>query len=364
MKTRNIAGFALLGCWVPLSGCSSPGGRTDPRKQLLESWAEDTILPTYQEFVDRTQVLEEKIGVLCETASGEALEEAKAAWWAAREPWKKNEILKFGPYRELSRSLGANLDFWPARVETIDEVLTGDGELAADTLAAYGAPARGMPAIEALLYRDAEDRKEAFDAEGRRCAYLLALGEDTVHLAETLLDAWSPKGENYAASLTEPETGEFIDLRGALSEVVNRFAFTLENMRGDKLGRPLGEQSGGTVQPDLIESRWSSRSVQDLKDNLAGIELYYFGPKKPSSALGLSDFVPQGKRDWNAEMKQRLSDCSKVLDAIDPFEEAISETPDEVRSAEDCLLELQTFIQVDLIGELGLSVNLNDNDGD
>jgi predicted lipoprotein len=360
--------FAFLSACVPwlLLGCSaSSATHHDPRQVLLESWGEDVILSNYELFVKRSEAFADSAQTLCGEPSAESLGAARAAWSSAREAWKWNDVIKFGPYREQPLALGSKLDFWPPRPDAVQEVFAGDVELDDEALDTVGAPARGMPASELLLWDSEDAPEEAFASDGRRCEYLLALAADQVSLAEEMYDAWSPDGGNYVAELTDPENGEmFGDLKGALSEIVNRMAFALEDMRGDKLGRPLGEQSGGTPQPDLLESRPSARSIQDLSDTLTGIESIYFGAEKPKSAKGLSDYISTQPRDFNQEMADHLEACRAALAAIDPLERAIEEDADGVVAAENCLADLQTFIQVDIVNELGLTVSLNDADGD
>ena len=360
------SGFVLSALSV-CAGCgvTPPSAKDDPRRLLLESWGQHVILANYDEFVTRSKAFEESVQALCEEPTDEALSAAKDAWWSAREPWKKNEVVKFGPYRDQPLTLGAKLDFWPARPDVVLETLDGDLALDDEALDNVGAPARGMPPSELLLWTAEGATEDAFASDGRRCEYLLALAADQVSLAEEMFEAWSPDGGNYVAELIDPESGEmFGDVKAALSEIVNRLAFTVEDMRGEKLGRPLGEQSGGTPQPDLLESRPSARSIRDLLDNLEGVAQFYFGASEPKAAKGLSDYISADPRDFNAEMEQHLSACREALEAIDPLERAIEEDAEGVTAAEECLTELQTFIQVDVVSELGLTVNFNDNDGD
>ncbi len=369
-RSHRIALFSMAGASAALAlallcvaACSEPSQshRVDPRQELLDSWASDLILPQYAEFTKGAKVLEERVASLCDEPSADTLRAAKDAWWKLRQPWKQNEIIKFGPYRDLPAPFGPMLNFWPTRPDVVQSVLDADEPLDVDSLAAFGSPARGMPAVEMLLYVGGAP-EDVFDPSGRRCEYLLVASEDLHLVAAAFEDAWDPDGGNYVSELTDPKNGvTFQDLRAAVSEVVNRLAFTLEDMRGDKLGRPLGEQSGGEPQPDLIESRPSARSIQDLLDNLRGIELFYFGAEEPESAVGVSDFAPDR---FNEEMTTRLANCRLALEGIDPLEQAIAENADGVVAAEECLSELQTFIQVDLVNELGLTVNINDTDGD
>lgn len=351
-------------------GCSTPGqSRTDPRQKLLDSWAEHVILPNYSEFVARAQALEDATEELCSDSSSslsKRLKLARQTWWDLREPWKHNEVIKFGPYREEPLRIGPKLDFWPTRFDAIEEALESSDELDEKSVSRLGTANRGMPVAEYLLYEvESDDEETEFAESSRRCEYLIGVTQDITTLGKSMLDAWSPEGDNYVAELTSPHEGSmFGDLRGALSEIVNRLAFTVEDIRGDKLGRPNGEQSGGAIQPDLIESRPSARSIQDLLDVLRGVELFYFGAETPEEAVGLADYLPSEPRDFNAEMRVQLDSCREALKAIDPLEDALSESPEKITAAEDALSELQRFIQVDVVSELGFSVSFNDNDGD
>ncbi len=363
-KIGLLGGISVLILSAASCARNRPAQR-DPRLELLESWARHVILPTYEEFVARAHTLERDTQALCESPNANALSKARNAWWSLRKPWKKNEVIKFGPYREEPLRLGPKLDFWPARLDSVDEVLADTEPLDAETVAAFGATLRGLPPAEYLLY-DAEEAPEvAFASQTRRCEYLVALTQDISSLAEAMLDAWVPEGGNYVAELIDPESGEAFDtVLLAVSEIPNRMAFTVEDMRRDKLGRPLGEQSGGSPQPDLVESRPSGRSIRDLLDNLAGVESYYFGAKTPEDALGLADFLPSAPRDYDEEMRDHLSACREALQAIDPLDKAIVEHPALVTAATEELAALQRFIQVDIMGELGFTTNFNDNDGD
>jgi len=367
MKPTKIAGVSLALGMLLSSSCSTSSSESgeDPRQKLLASWTNDIILPGYARLVKDTQSLKKAVDALCDEPSEELWQEAQAAWWAARAPWKEGQIIKFGPYRDQPLALGSKIDFWPTRPEVVEEILADDEELDQASLVSRGSPARGFPAVEQLLYSVDEDVEQAFDPDARRCQYLKVASADLYDLAQQLLSAWDPEDGNYAAELTEPGSDKmFEDLKTALSEVTNRLAFTLEDMRGEKLGRPLGEQSGGEPQPELMESRPSARSVQDLLDSLRGVELFYFGAKQPESAIGLANFLPKSPRNFNEDMLQLLDDCSARLHALEPLEDILQDDPDKVVAAQDCLLEMQTFIQVDVVNELGLTVNFNDNDGD
>jgi predicted lipoprotein len=150
----------------------------------------------------------------------------------------------------------------------------------------------------------------------------------------------------------------------ALSELVNRMAFTVENIRGDKLGRPIGADGDGTPQAETMESLPSGRSITDIVDNLRGIELLYFGDEQ-AEILGLHAYLVHRGYQFATRMKSELQRSREALEAIDsPFSVAIVEDREDVELCIDVLGDLQRLIQVDLISALSLRVRFNDNDGD
>jgi uncharacterized protein len=369
VKRRNfVIGCAAAGAAVLTKlgfGCG-PTEIEDSRRQLLTSWGQRFLLASYRDFEARSVELEARSNALCSAPSVEALEAARAAWWAARAPWKQSEVFAFGPYSDEPQRFGPKIDFWPARPDTVEEVLASTDPLTPETAAGMGAAGKGMPAIEYLLYQPGIDVVTAFSPGSRRCEYLLAITADLVVKAGELTAAWDPTQGNFLGELTQAgkSSARFKSLHDALGEVVNRMGYTLENIRGDKLGRPLGTTSGGAPQPDKVESPFSGRSLEDIRDNVRGIERLYFGEPARDEA-GLEGYLVKRGKTFAKLMRAQLDATFAALDAVpEPLTEAIATSRDSVQAAIDQLGVLQRAIQVDVINALSLSVGFNDNDGD
>ena len=369
MKRRSfVFGCAALGGGALTRfgfGCG-PTEIEDARRQLLTSWGQRFLLASYAEFEARSVELETQSQAFCQAPGAESLEAARQAWWAARAPWKRSEVFAFGPYSDEPQRYGPKIDFWPARPDTVEEVLAGTDPLTAETAAGMGAAGKGLPAIEYLLYQPGTDVVAAFSATPRRCEYLLAITADLVVKARDLKAAWDPAQGNFLGKLTQAgkTSTPFESLHEALGEVVNRMGYTLENIRGDKLGRPLGTTSGGAAQPDKVESPFSGRSLEDIRDNVRGIERMYFGDAAQGEA-GLEAYLVQRGKSFAQLMRRQLDASFAALGAVpEPLTEAIVNDRASVQAAIDQLGALQRAIQVDVINALSLSVGFNDNDGD
>jgi uncharacterized protein len=359
--TSPALGAALL--VSAMAGCASEGA-PDTRRELLESWTDDLVVPLYADFETRSTALGTSLDGLCSAPTNDALAAAQRAWSDARDPLKRAEVFAFGPYSRPEFRIGPKIDSWPARPAEIEELLASEAPVDPASVAELGIWQKGMPAIEYLIYPPAGSLTTL--SEPRRCEYLRSLGDELVSRARELHLAWAPEGQNFADQVSGAgrTSTAFRSLKDAFSEIINRMGFTVENVRRDKLGGPLGDAAGGTAQPDVAESRFSGRSIQDILDNLAGLEVLYFGD--PARSLpGVTRYAEERGQNFDERVTAALGAARSSLSSLDvPLTQAVTSEPDRVREASDRLGELQTLFQVDLIGALGLSLSFNDNDGD
>jgi predicted lipoprotein len=317
------------------------------------------LLERYRQFIEYLENLLAASVRLADDPTQERLTAAEYAWRDARRIWKQTEIFKFGPSEEEPLRYGPKIDFWPVRPASIEAVLTATTQIMFDDL---GAAAKGLPVVEYLLFSGGA--LTAFQEHARRHEYLKLVVEDLIQQAQGLLDAWDPESGNYLGELVDAGNGSemFETLSMALGEVVNRMAFTVENIRADKL--EAGIAADATPQPENLESQYSGRSVMDIRDNLRGIELLYFGDEQ-EQILALDDYLQHRGYQLGPRMGQAFADSYAALRGLDaPLSVAIVDAQDAVHDASDTLVNLQRLIQVDVIGALSLSVRFNDNDGD
>ena len=72
---------------------------------------------------------------------------------------------------------------------------------------------------------------------------------------------------DYATELSAPQINDdaWDSPQDALDEWVNRVGFTLEDLRVEHLGKPVGDAAGGEPQPDTLESQPSGRRQNSSK---------------------------------------------------------------------------------------------------
>lgn len=356
-------GLAALAC-AAVCGCASEG-QGDTRRTLLERWSLELIVPLYAEFDQRSGDVAAAVDALCAEPSEATLGAARTAWEAARVPLKRAEVFAFGPYSRPEFRIGPKIDSWPARPAEVEEWIAGTNPVDAATLAELGVWHKGLPVIEYFLYSPEASAEPQLE-QPRRCEYLRSAAAELAGRARELHLAWSPESGDFASQLSGAgrTSTAWRSLRDAFGEVVNRMGFTIENVRRDKLGRPLGDMTGGVTLPNETESRFSGRAIRDILDNLAGIEVLFFGDAARGMP-GVSAYAVERGRNFDQQFRAAIDAARAALEAVDmPLGEAVNIEPDPVREASARLLELQTLIQAELISALGLSLNFNDNDGD
>lgn len=361
-------GFAIAAIgtpWAVSSMACAPVEVEDQRRELLRSWGEDFLVPTYGVAADRAYELAIASQAFCQTPTVAGLDELRTHWHASRAAWRQTLVFRFGPYADEPIRLGPKIDAWPARPDAVEDLLATDVPITSELVATLGVFARGYPAVEYVLWGDGADPWAQLSTDQRRCGYLVAATIDLYDRLRELASVWDPRGSDYLSELTEAgRTSESFDsLHVALGEVVNRMGFLVEDIRADNLGAPLGTTTGTGPQPGKVESRFAGRGVQDIRDNIDGLDRMFFGDA--DGARGLDDYLRWRGNSFGPRMKERLDAARVALDQITvPLGQAIVEQPQAVQHAIDELGVLQRFIQVDVINALSLTLIFNDNDGD
>jgi predicted lipoprotein len=364
--------LAWLPCAAALLFSSCGGGDrasgVSPRRATLESIVDNVYLPMLADFERAADELATQAQAFCAEPDERGLTRVRDAWQSARTPWEQSQVMAFGPHTLPPWRLASSIDFWPAREDDVEAVLAGDQTLTGDAaLAQVGASGKGFAAIEYLLYGpDGDLPADAFaagDAGERRCQYLVALGADLHDRARELRKAWR---DDFAPELLlDAESERYADLNEAFGTVVNSLAFTVELVRDTKLGKPLGARSGGDAQPELSESRFSGRGVQDAIDNLRGVEDVFTGGYGDEPARGIAELLRERGHDSDAQFAMHMDNAVAALEAIDaPLDEAVVDDRRKVTAAMDALRELLVFLQVDLTQALSVTVTFGGADGD
>ena len=337
----------------------------DNEIETLRLISANVILARYESFSTLSQDLSDQIDALCESPSEISLTKAQEAWWAVRGPWKRSEIINFGPIREYPLRLGPKIDKWPVNEQAVEDLIDEREVTTQERFSALGGATRGLPVIEYLLWyeRPNESIFDRLSQDVRRCEVLKFAGKDIANSARQLALAWREEGWLELTESSDSFDAPFDDEDAVISELVNRMAFTVENIRVDKFEKPLGDLTPGNALPDIIESRFSKRSIEDARDALKGIAEVWHGTGADESRDGLK-YIVTSLRVVDT-ISEALEDATFKLTALeDELTELPLTHPDELRAAIESLTTLQRLIQADLSQATRATIRFNDTDGD
>ncbi len=183
-----------------------------------------------------------------DSASGEAEDpdeqpgsprlQAREAWLAAADAWERLQALSVGA--TIERRSARSIDFRPARPPLIKRAVAthGRGKEPPDAkaLERVGTPAKGLPAIEWLLWDSAAPRTST------ACRYATGLAQEVRREASALAQAHAAD-----AGRDWREEGEAAAERAA--EAVNQWLAGLEALRWRQLGKPLAVLASKSSAP-------------------------------------------------------------------------------------------------------------------
>lgn len=365
MRAPTVLLALLIGVVLPVQAKDDPSASARAWLGALHEWA----IPRYQRFAERSQSLTTAIDEAC--AAGPAPQRIAALqqqWVDLTQTWRQLEALQLGA--TLQRRSARTIDFWPTRPNVIEQAarMTADapvsGPQADDAMVRWGTAAKGMPALEWLLFPESGKPLPLWHTPAQ-CLYARRVARGVAAEAAALLDAWRAQAGRWAAA---PET----EVNKTVSDTLNLLVGSCELLRGKKLQKGArvlalgGRESGVTFAFDSVRSGRSRAFLlahfEALAQLLLGREtnLPYVreGPK-----MGLANLlVAQGHARQAAPLAAAVQKAHKALSALpaDPQQWSVART----EAASQSLRDLRQVIDPPIAQALHVTITFTDADGD
>jgi predicted lipoprotein len=168
---------------------------------------------------------------VCAGAGGTALNDARSRWQSAALAWDALAAVAVGPL--LQRRSMRQIDFTPTRPELIARAIRAE-PADAKAMERVGTPAKGLPALEWLLWT------QPVAAGTPGCRYAVRVAAEIVTEADALARAF---GE--LAARDWPNEGEAAS--AATAEMLNQWVGGIERLRWANMDKPL--KSAGNKSP-------------------------------------------------------------------------------------------------------------------
>ncbi len=188
--------------------------------------------PQSEDFARQSAALPDAIRAVCDaeaTAGGPHLQQARAQWQATAAAWDRLSGVQIGPL--VQRRSARQIDFTPTRPELIERAIQA-APADADAMELIGTPAKGLPALEWLLW------SQPVAPSTPACRYAVQVAADISREAAALSASF---GELAARGPSEEEANG-----SAMGELVNQWVGGLERLRWADMEKPALSASSGS----------------------------------------------------------------------------------------------------------------------
>jgi uncharacterized protein len=359
---------------------SGPGGPV--RKEVVIA-AGACATRTYAEFASRADALSAAASQASADPTAETRKAAQDAWVAAMGVWEQADVIRFGPAADPSSAGGEGLRdevyFWPQISRCpVEQAIAG--KTYADPAFATTAlvNARGLYPLEYVLFYEGTDNTcgdaatintsgswaaiSATDLAQRKADYAKVLAADIAARAHALASRWDPSAGNFEAELSTAGSGSHVytTTQMALNAVSDALFYLDTETKDGKLAKPLGlVDCANATCPEALESPFSHRSKDDIRNNLVGFRKIFVGCEEGGAGTGFDDLLRAvGSGDLADRMTAAVDAAIAAVDAVEEptFEEALAKDRPSVLAVYEAIRALTDLMKADFVSVLDLEL--------
>lgn len=308
--------------------------------------------PQAAAFAEQAGGLPSAISAVCDadaTAATAKLEQARERWKAGALTWDRLSGVQIGPL--VQRRSARQIDFTPTRPELIKRAIQAAPQ-DATAMESIGTPAKGLPALEWLLW------SQPIAPATPACRYAVQVAADIQREAETLAKAFN--------ELAARPPGQAEETQGpAMSELVNQWTGALERLRWAEMEKPrlAGSAQGGRNAVAYARgasgqtaARWAAQ-WQALRT--LGASQASEAPRPGTGLASIETYLRGLGRNEPADLlAQSVGKADKALQNVSPANRA------GITAAGRSLADLKKLTEAEIAPALEVSIGFSDADGD
>lgn len=314
--------------------------------QAMQGLSRAHLVPRAQAFAEAAGRLPPLLREACGTPANER---ARAGWTEALAAWDDLAAVPLGPL--IERRALRTLDFQPTRPELIDRAIAR-APRGAEAMQRIGTPAKGLPALEWLLWSlPAAKRPPGSPA----CAYAAEVADDLAREAAALASAVQAAADK-----------EWDEERGdaAFAELLNQWVGAVERLRWAQIDKPRREAAAkGLRQPAYprTASGQTAASWQRQWRAIGALAVFAGGaaPQPGQGAVPLEAYLrSRGLNPLADRWAAQVSRAGAAMQGLRPEHRGRLDTA--VRE----LAQLKALAENELAPAVQVSIGFSDADGD
>jgi predicted lipoprotein len=371
MNRRMMGRFLSLFLMLSMSFACSNEESGDSQKQddfdrsaMLVHWADDYILPAYQNYNQEVIALKDAANQFSNAPSLNLHANLHAQFVKAYTAWQWVSFLEIGPAEANSLRNFSNI--YPTSATEIEQALV-NANYNLSLPSTFNE--QGFPAIDYLLsgLGDASTTVNQFSNNADYGRYLIALTERLEAMSSQVLNDWQSSYRNEFISNTGSSA------TASTNKLINDFIYHFEReLRAGKVGIPAGVFSGSPLAQNVEGYYSDSLSKSLFMESLKAHRAFFQGSGFLNGASGNS--LEQYLNYLNIEFQDELL-SAKITNQLVLAENLTSPLPASfssiaANSNQDLLAlydELQkavVLLKVDMLQALNVRVDYIDADGD
>ena len=347
------------------------------RKTVLTNYADNFILPTYQNLSSSLTELNNSFQDFKQNKNLNTLDDLQNKFKASHLVWQEASIYELGPaydyelrahlsnYTEEAQNSNYRTDTNRVKLKINQEALDFSKKSSQDW--------KGFPALDYLLFLDVDkdaqevlDSYAVLDSESKKTIYTEKVIEDILSRVLQVKENWE---RNYRT--------EFIQKDGtakgsSISDLANQYSKTLEEIKNKKVGGPAGFQSSDYVNyPHFCEGYYSEISKELILRQIDALEKIFIGKNGDLEGLGFkanldSLRVPRDNgKLLSDEITKQFQSIKIELNKLEKtLPEEIQKNNPQVEKLYKALERSVVLVKNEMVSGLGTSINYQDNDGD
>lgn len=338
------------------------------KEALLRALTDEYFLPRLQAMATASRKLAESGKSYCAKPSEAKLRDLQAQWFATQQAWQELEPLPIGPV--IKRNSYPEMDLWPTRPVLLMSLLSGNDPLTPEEREALPGRAKGLPAIERLIFnRHKTPTAMTKQLRGRSCAVMAWLAEGVAEESKGLLTDWQ---NGYAVQLREagkrPQERVFGLADHAVEDLVNYLIVGLDYIQSTKLEKPLQEYKWGSTKEELVEAPYSGASVALLAANLDGFVAIFFGSDGPGGKqIGFDDYLEGlNKPELVRATRENVEEARQILKGFgkQPLQLLMQRRQADIERLRTLLWTIRERLERDVATAMNVTLSFEAKDGD
>lgn len=327
----SVATCLLLATWNAQAATATPPLTSGAAAQALYAqW----FVPQSAQASAAAQQLQHQLQQYC--AGTGKVEAVRTQFRQASQDWERLSALAMGP--QIERRTARMIDFQPMRLPLLKSALRkAPKDVAA--METIGAPAKGFPAAEYLLWSDvAQPRTPA-------CHYASLVAADLAQELHSLHQA-----NQQAAQFTQLD----FDSNG---EFINQWVGGLERLRWAAMEKPL--RSASADKPAQVTRAASQGTLASWQAQWSTLRHLAAGDAQQPDHVSIARLVEvQGWERLAHEVRTAVQQADAAMQAIQ------QPTLEQVLPAGKALSQLKHLIENDVALALDITIGFSDADGD